>query len=804
MKKLCSIFAIACLTLLVGCNGHSDNGNPTTPITPVEVASISIALTDSEGNPQQSYDKSASITISAVVLDTSNKAANGIRVNFSADLGTLAANSTLTNSDGIATVSLSNADLAIGAGTISATVDEVSSTADYEFVDNDPMIASPQLSTSMTLDGTPTNQFRANQQVQIISTLLDENDTPIAGQIVSYTADVGVLNANSALTNAQGIANVTLSSADNGIGAGRVTATYTQNGNAINNQFNYQIVSSDTIIDSQVRLGYFDDANTFVEGKIELSVADNTISAGGTLGLSVTLLDENDELVLTPTPVTFTSNCVANGNASVDESVLSINGMATSTFADVDCAGINGTEDVIVASVAVNGITNTADENILITGESLGSIEFISAEPTSIVLKGTGGQDKQENSTLTFRVKSDLGNVLAQQEVNFSLDTTVGGITLSRVSGFTNSQGLITTQVSAGTVPTPVRVTAIAQMTIDGDVVEIKTQSDVLSINTGLPEQRSMTVSASVINPEADRFNGETSTITVWLADNFNNPVPDGTTVNFTTEGGTIQPSCVTLNGTCNVTWTSAEPRVDDHRITILATAVGHESFFDTNGNNIFDEADGDAITDRALSSGLTNHGPETSGFLDMTDAWRDDNENGDYDAGEIFLDFSNTGDFTIENGLFNGPQCEGSKCAPEGNRAIHVRKATVLIMSGSEADYVLTNNDGSVEFERPSGTVNAIPDIADGGAQGFVFNFSDLANQPMPVGTTVTVEASSGSLEGTTSFEMLNTNRAGYRGMNFFILNPVGGDPDTSVITITVSTPKNIKTVLTTTVNLL
>lgn len=804
MKKLCSIFAFACLTLIVGCNGHSDNGNTTTPIIPIEVASISIALTDSEGNAQQSYDKNASITISAIVLDTSNKVASGVRVNFTADLGALAANSTLTNSDGVATVSILNDDLAIGAGTIMATIDEISSTADYEFIDNDPVVASPQLSTSMTLDGTATNQFRADQQVQIISTLLDENDVPIAGQIVSYTADVGVLNANTALTNAQGIANVTLSSVDNGVGAGIVTATYSQNGSSVNNQFNYQIVSSETIIDSQVRLGYFDESNTFVEGKIKLSVADNTISAGGTLGLSVTLLNETDELVLTPTPVTFTSNCVTNGNASVDESVLSINGMATSTFADVDCAGINGTEDVIVASVAVNGITNTASENIQITGESLGSIEFISADPTSIVLKGTGGQDKQENSTLTFRVKSDLGNVLAQQEVNFSLDTTVGGITLSRVSGFTNSQGLITTQVSAGTVPTPVRVTAVAQMTIDGEVVEIKTQSDVLSINTGLPEQRSMTIAASVVNPEADRFNGETSTINVWLADNFNNPVPDGTTVNFTTEGGTIQPSCVTLDGNCNVTWTSAEPRVDDHRITILATAVGHESFFDTNGNNIFDEADGDAITDRALSSGLTNHGPEISGFLDMTDAWRDDNENGDYDAGEIFLDFSDTGDFTVENGLFNGPQCEGSKCAPEGNRAIHVRKAMVLIMSGSQADYVLTNNDGSVEYERPSGTVNPIPDIADGGAQGFTFNFSDLSNQPMPVGTTVTVVASSGALEGTTSFEMLSTNRAGYRGMNFFLLNPVGGDPETSVITVTVSTPKNIKTVLTTTVNLL
>ena len=55
-------------------------------------------------------------------------------------------------------------------------------------------------------------------------------------------------------------------------------------------------------------------------------------------------------------------------------------------------------------------ITNTANAEIVISGENLGSIEFVSASPDSIVLKGTGGQGKQETSTywIIFRDKQGL------------------------------------------------------------------------------------------------------------------------------------------------------------------------------------------------------------------------------------------------------------------------------------------------------------------------------------------------------------------------------------------------------------
>ncbi|MEY8199382.1 MAG: hypothetical protein RPS47_09090, partial [Colwellia sp.] len=361
--------------------------------------------------------------------------------------------------------------------------------------------------------------------------------------------------------------------------------------------------------------------------------------------------------------------------------------------------------------------------------------------------------------------------------------------------------------------PTAVRVTASASMDFNGEIIVVQSQSDLLSINTGLPEQRSMTLTASILNPEAHNISGEKSVITAWLSDNFHNPVPDGTTVNFTTEGGSIEPSCSTVNGSCFVTWISSEPRVANHRITILATALGHETFFDTNGNNIFDDADGAPILDIGnsnnlnIDSGFSNYPAQASGFLDMSEAWRDDNENSVYDNGEIFFDFNKNGTFSIADGKFNGPQCQGTNCAEETMRDIHVRKAIRLIMASSAAEYTLTNGNGTVVYQ-DSITGNSVPlaDVPNGGNQEFNFNFADTGtpNQTMPLDTAVEIVISTGSLQGTTSFTVGNNNQEGFSNMNFFVIQESGNNPQTAILTITITSPNGLITSLTKSIDLL
>jgi hypothetical protein len=787
---------------MMGCNGTSGKNDTSTEAA--IATTITLTLTDASGSSTVSFDKQSILTVTAHVSDQQGLAFSQGTVVFSSTIGELPITSKLTDANGDAVVTLTNDTLFVGAGTITATIGEVSQSIDFEFVDNDIGTQKPLISAQLLLNNQPVNQFKADQTAQISVQLIDRQNQPLVGKIIQFSADLGSLAADSVLTDSNGKAVVSITGADT-IGAGVITVSYVEGDNIIaSTQFNLQILAADAVVNNdEISIGYFDESEQFVAGKILLSVPDNTISAGGTLGLSVDLIDSLGNRITEPTPVNFTSNCVASQHAVIDSTVFSVNGRATATFEDIDCAGTTGTDDVLIATVVTNEVTKTASEVISIQGEQLGSIEFVSASPSNIVLKGTGGQGKQETSTLTFKVKSSLGNAVAQQPVEFSLNTNVGGITLTPSSALTNSQGLVSTQVASGTVPTSVRVNAKASLMVNNETVTVQSQSDLLSINTGLPEQGSMTLAASVVNPEAGDISGTESVITVWLADNFNNPVPDGTAVSFTAEGGMIEPSCITQDGRCSVTWVSAEPRVDDHRITILATALGHERFFDTNGNNTFDDNDGMAIIDRTVSSGFNRISALPSGFVDLTEAWRDDNENNQFDLGEQFLDYNNNGVFDIENGVFNGPQCQGALCANANANLIHVRKALVMVMSSSDALLSITDNNDTVvaSNELPA---TGIPDIADGDSIALQLSFADTAHQVLPKDSQVTISLNKGELAGTTNVVVSNTTNISAQLANFVITNPVGGDAEVATLTVTVITPSGTTTRLVSTVNLL
>jgi hypothetical protein len=793
MNNLFTSILLASSMVLTGCNGSSGkNDEVVSEVDAAVITNVSISTLNTDGESQISFDHASPITLQARVVDQNSDPVVGSRVNFTSDLGTLSVNAKLTDSDGIAAVTILNSTGELSAGTATATINELSSSTDYEYTNNSiPTITiPPSIDTQLLNNGTATNRFKANENVQVLATLLDSDGNPYANQIVNFTADVGALSISSTLTTSDGVASVLLTGGES-IGAGVITASLANN-TEINSRINYEIVPADTLIEENVRLGYFDSNNDFVEGEIKLSLADNTLSAGGTLGLSVDLIDSENQRINTPTAISFSSNCVSNGNATVDATVFSIKGSASATFEDIKCAGVSGTEDIIIASVTTNGLTSTANVTIEITGEQLGSIEFLSAEPNSIVLKGSGGQ---ETSILTFVVKSALGNTVAQQEVNFSLDTTVGGIALGRTSGLTNSQGQITTQVLSGTVPTTASVSAQATMTFNGEEVSVQTQSNQLSINTGLPEQASMTVSASILNPEASTV-GETSQISVWMADSFNNPVPDGTPANFTTEGGSIESQCITVNGTCSVEWRATEPFLDDHRSTILVTTDGHETFYDTNGNNIFDDADGSPIIDALVSSGASRRAPEASGFIDMSEAWLDNNEDNIKDANETkFFDDNGDGAFSAPDGNFNGPQCEGSSCDSNAKKST-IRKSLVLIMSEANNANFILSSDGTTYKDSLGTTEVQVPPLSDGASRSFNFKFADNAMQTLPAGTDVIVEFEGGILTGESTFNVANTIDSGFKEINFVITNEAEGEPIEATLRVSIQTPNTPKTV--------
>jgi hypothetical protein len=554
----------------------------------------------------------------------------------------------------------------------------------------------------------------------------------------------------------------------------------------------------DAISDQIIRVGHFTANEVFVENVIGVSATntngDAEISAGATLGLSIALVDQNGQRFLTPSPISFTSTCVEADRSSIDLQVNTINGVAKATYEDISCAGSEGNVDTVVASLILDNSTVTLTRSIAIQGESIGSIGFVSAQPAQIVLQGTGGQNNQTVSTLVFEVLGGLGNPLSQQDVNFSLNTATGGLSLSPEKGITNSQGQVSTRVTSGNVPTSIRVTA--EVVTDSDI-SVLTQSDLLAVNTGLPDQNSFTLSADNLNPEANNISGQTVNIIVRLADTFNNPVPDGTSISFTTEGGIIEPSCTTTNATCRVTWTSANPRVLDHRITILATAIGHETLFDANGNNSYEDSDGGPIIDNTDSGfGVSAYG--VTGFVDHSEAWRDDNENNNRDAAEIFLDYDNDGNFDGDivdpERVFNGPQCiRGNSCGQGIAASLHVRKALVLVMSSSSALMDITDAGNTIIFSNYQVASQPSLSIDSGSSLSFSLRFSDSAIQPIASGSTIVISSSAGILAGQINSVMPRTNSPGTRVANFTLTNDVD-TPTESTVTSTITSPSGIE----------
>ena len=486
--------------------------------------------------------------------------------------------------------------------------------------------------------------------------------------------------------------------------------------------------------------------------QMTLSVGVGTLSAGGSTSVTAVLTDAaSGTPFTTDTGVIFTSGCSTALSASLTSPITTSGGSAISTYVAKGCDGV----DTIAATATAGSGTVVATTTITVLPAVLGSIQFVSATPQSIALKGTGGAGLSENSTVVFKVLNSVGGVVPDRDVTFVLDTTVGGLSISPATARTDANGQAQTVVQSGTIPTPVRVTA----TIVGTSPAIATQSDQLVITTGIPTQRNISLSAETHNPEAWRIDGVVVKITARLADRFNNPVPDGTAVTFTAEGGSIGGSCTTSVGACTVNWISQNFRPSNGRVSILATVIGEESFVDNNGNGKFDNADTFAAAN------------------DFPEAFRDDNENGVYNVGEFFSDFTINNAYDVADGKFNGILCEHAFLCGTA-KTVSVRDDLVLVMSDSFANIGIS----------PSPIVNV-----SGGAQTVTITVGGFDhNQPMPKGTTIAISSSNGTLSGPTSYTVGNTNFNGPLGYSVGLASD--GTTSTGTLTVTVTAPSGEK----------
>lgn len=449
----------------------------------------------------------------------------------------------------------------------------------------------------------------------------DATGNAIAGQVVTFTTTggLGVFSAATALTDASGTASVTLSPKDStSTGADTVTASVTYSNATYSASAGFKLTATTVTIAS-------------VTSDI------TALGAYAQTSINVTLAGTSSA---TPVKVTIASQCVTSGRATlVPADVTTTTGSASFTYRDNGCGAYQKEDNL---QIAVVGTTQLAALKFTLSSPAVASISFISSSPQSIYLRGSG---YVENSDVKFQVKDASGQGVPEQLVVLEPTTLAGGLLIeggsAPVTKKTDSKGEVTVRINSGTVPTPVRVKATLKDSA------IATVSSSLSIAVGLPSQLRFSVAPAAFNIEAYDFDGTPNNYTVIASDRLGNPVPDGTAINFVTEAGQIEALKFTAlaGGIAKATAATASngQRPVDGRVTMVAYALGEESFIDRNGNNIYDKAGENGAT-------------QDEDFQDL---------------GDIYLDRLYNGKFDVEKDQFLSLSLGGNKECKEGNDSV-------------------------------------------------------------------------------------------------------------------------------------
>jgi hypothetical protein len=586
----------------------------------------------------------------------------------------------------------------------------------------------------------------------------------------------------------QGLASITPSSVTNSNGT--ITAAYTGNGcvgeDVIIAQTRYgsetltatATVSVDT---PDVRFGSYT-GNNFSEGVLKTSAAiDNDgLAPGESVTLTASLIDQDNDLYLGSSDVFFTSTCIAAGTAEIDPVVVNTTtGQISAVYTARGCTTPTGGPDGITATTSVSGATLTTSVNIKTEPAVVGGLQFISATPRIIRLAGTGGPDRDSQSTVIFQVNDANGTPLPQQTVNFVINhgeplAQNGNIGddafLSVYTAISDAVGRVKTIVNAGTVAIPIRVSAT--FTESGTGTQKSAVSSSLAITTGIPDSNSFSISAEILNIEGNNFDGKTTAITARAADRYNNPVLDGTAINFITEGGAIGSvngapeespagTCFTLNGVCSVLLSSQQPKPSDGNVTVLAYAVGEESFEDEDANGRHDDGE---LTFHVVEPFVDAEAIPSSSSRDI------DIAGGDFDQ---YIDTNGNGQWDTQNTTYEGLLCSGAECGTSNTTL--VSRDIIIVFGASSFDVTVTN-------------------VILNGSDGVVtVTIQDKAgrNKLPAAGTTLSVSSSFGTiLNGNET--IADSNSDGPISYAFFVRQ--AANPGSGTITATVTTPNSIK----------
>ncbi len=588
---------------------------------------LDLSITNASGQAVSSVSVSSQVFLRARVLDGAGSPVVGRKVTFS--LGsesvitafTPSDGTALTNAQGVASVELAPTSAGVsGARTVAATslvgVADVSASRDFAVI-----------STGVSVVNVPTISVRVFDRSGIATTnvsaaagnvaralFVDGNARPLGGRRVSFSlssqdASLATLTPTSgtALTDVSGFASIQISPVSlSSAGAITIVASALADSGAVQGQVDVS-VSASAIELTELTLG---STNLLSGANTPVAITARLVNGGaGAAGVNV---------VFSATCGQIQSVVIANGS-----------GVANATYSGVLPDGSLCSGPVTINAVALGAVSRVA--TLVIAAPKANAITFIDPSFTQIFVKSSGAR---EQTVVQFKVFA--GTVpMANEPVVFSLgiNPTASSLGLAGSAAdvvvTTDSLGVASAPVFAGAIPGPLEVKATLQAN-----TAVFTVSRDLTVASGPPSQRYFSMSIQTNNIEGHQREGTPNRVTVRVADRQGNPVPDGTVINFSAEGGQIGRSCSTRivlpdgagplvlpnNGvaTCSVGFVSQFPRPDNRRVSVLAYAEGVKDFVDLNGNNQYD--------------------PGIDTLVDMGDAYRDDDETQAFESGEFVI----------------------------------------------------------------------------------------------------------------------------------------------------------------------
>lgn len=478
-------------------------------------------------------------TYTATVKDANGNPVPNVPVEWKTDLGSLSGSIVQTDSSGSASVTLKGTKAGIAKVTASLNGAAPVSASNVTFTADSTSAGIG--SGDVTVD--KTTVVANNTDVATFSALVkDGKGNPVPNFVVNWKTSKGTLSGSTTMTNASGVATVTLK--DTAAGAATVTA---QSGTS--SAINAPVVD------------FTPDSTTAAIGSGDLTVDKTSIVANNTdLATYTSVVKDANGNPVPGVTVTWATDL---GVISSPTSVTDSSGQATTTLKGTQAgsaqvtASVNGGTPVNAARV-----TLTADS----TSAAVGSGD-ISVDKTTLVANAT------DAATYSAVVKDANGNVVPGVTVNWTTDKGA----LSGSTSVTGTDGVAKITLSstvAGDAQVAVKIGSSAS--VNAPLVNFTADSATAGIDSG-----DLTVDKTTLVAN----NTEFATYTAIVKDAGGNLVP-GASVSWTTSNGTLSGATSTTGTDGKATITLKSAKAGDAQVT--ATINGTP----TNASNVTFTAD--------------------------------------------------------------------------------------------------------------------------------------------------------------------------------------------------------------------